>query len=227
MQNIFITKEIKLNYIIKNGGYYNIKQTLKKCGYPDWAVKSHQKVKKNKVNRRENQQPSRRSRVTLPYVAGISEKIRRVLAEHNITSHFKPYNTIRNILVHPKDKLPKEKKPNVIYGIKCGEPKCNETYIGETSQPLAKRMYQHRRPSSSGYDSAVFTHLHTTGHQFANEDVIILDSEENWFERGVKEAIYERRERPALNRNGGLRFNLSHAWDKTIEGVPRVLSARG
>ena len=171
--------------------------------------------------------PSRRARVTIPYVAGISEKIRRILADHDITSHFKPCNTIKNMLVHPKDKLPKDKKPNVIYGIRCGQPNCDEAYIGETSQPLAKRMYQHRRPSSSGYDSAVFTHLHTTGHQFRNEDVIILDSEENWFERGVKEAIYERREKPGLNRNGGLRFNLSHAWDRAIEGVPRVLSARG
>ena len=111
----------------------------------------------------------------------------------------------------------------MIYGIKCQGSNCQERYIGETQQPLHKRMYQHRRPSSSGYNSAVYDHLHESGHSFTNQDVQILDREERWFERGVKEAIYERSESPSLNRQGGLRFNLSHAWDRAIQSIPRVL----
>ncbi len=85
-------------------------------------------------------------------------------------------------------------------------------------------MAQHRRPSSSGYNSAVFNHLEDSGHTFNNKDVIIRDKESRWFERGVKEAIYERREQPSLNRHGGLRFHLSHTWDKVVEAIPGVIS---
>ena len=90
----------------KNKEKQHIEQALKKCGYPSWAVKSRGKAKEKKVNRKGNQMSSRRARVTIPYVAGISEKIRRILADHDITSHFKPCNTIKNMLVHQKGKLP-------------------------------------------------------------------------------------------------------------------------
>ena len=33
---------------------------------------------------------------------------------------------------------------------------------------------------------------------------------------GVREAIWERVEQPAVNKKGGLRFQLSHAWDEAI-----------
>jgi hypothetical protein len=64
-------------------------------------------------------------------------------------------------------------------------------------------MSQHRRASSSGInDSAVYTHLNFTKHSFEDKDVLVLDKEHKWFERGVKEAIYVRREEPSLNRGG-------------------------
>ncbi|KAI8489482.1 hypothetical protein Bbelb_329250 [Branchiostoma belcheri] len=37
----------------------------------------------------------------------------------------------------------------------------------------------------------------------------VLDRETRWWERGVKEAIYERMYNPILNREGGLRVDLS------------------
>ncbi len=74
--------------------------------------------------------------VTIPYVAGISEKIQRVFQEFNTT--FKPLNTLRHMLVHPKDKLDKNKRSGVVYGIKCDQEGCTDKYIGETAQPLRK-----------------------------------------------------------------------------------------
>ncbi len=86
-------------------------------------------------------------------------------------------------------------------------------------------MYQHRRPSAvDTYDSAVYTHLQATGHTFKTEDVIILDRESRWYERGVREAIWERVEQPSLNKRGGLTMQLSRAWDRSLRGVPRRLS---
>ena len=36
--------------------------------------------------------------------------------------------------------------------------------------------------------------------------------------------IWERVEQPALNKKGGHRFQLSHAWDEAIGGLPHRLS---
>ncbi len=40
----------------------------------------------------------------------------------------------------------------------------------------------------------------------------------------VKEAIWERVENPTLNKRGGLRFQLSHAWNIAIKKIPCRLS---
>ena len=82
-------------------------------------------------------------------------------------------------------------------------------------------MYQHRRASTSCGDSAVYTHLDTTNHSFDNKDVVILDRERRWFERGVKEAIHVQKEQPSLNRGGGLRHNLAGAYNSIIKNIPK------
>ena len=137
-----------------------------------------------------------------------------------------PQNTLRQKLVHVKDRVPKEKKRNLVYGVRCKQEECNEFYVGETQQSLRARMNQHRKPSSSSSvpESAVFVHLKETNHTFDTKDVVIIDQEHRWFERGVKEAIWERVEHPKLNRKGGLRFLLSHSWDRVVSQIPSRLS---
>ena len=49
----------------------------------------------------------------------------------------------------------------------------------------------------------------------------ILDREDRWFERGVKEAIFVKVERPSLNRGGGLRHHLSSAYNMVLKTIPR------
>ena len=46
-----------------------------------------------------------------------------------------------------------------------------------------------------------------SGHFTDTEDIVILDHEERWFERGVREAIWERVEKPSLNKHGASVFN--------------------
>ena len=51
-------------------------------------------------------------------------------------------------------------------------------------------MTQHRRANSSGPVSAVYLHQKEKAHYFEDSNVKIMDREDGWFERGVKEAIY-------------------------------------
>ncbi|KAI8480411.1 hypothetical protein Bbelb_418690 [Branchiostoma belcheri] len=208
----------------KTDEHRHLRGALAKCGYQNWTFnkalkpsdqsKKTQKCKpltnKNKIN------------ITIPYVQGVSEKLRRIFQNFNIATNFKPHSTLRQRLVHPKDQPHKGTKANVIYRLKCEEPNCNNTYIGETSRPLKVRYKEHCRPSANGYSSAIFHHLqHNHGHSFKLESTDILDRETRWWERGVKEAIYERMYNPTLNREGGLRVDLSGTWDLALP-APRT-----
>ena len=70
--------------------------------------------------------------VGLPYVSGLSEYLSRVFGTQDIRTYHNPYNTLRSILVHPKDRTPTEKKTGVVYDITCND--CGEHYIGETGE---------------------------------------------------------------------------------------------
>ena len=66
----------------------------------------------------------------------------------------------------------------------------------------------------------VYLHCKETRHSFNNTDVVILDWEEDWVRRGIKEAIWERVEQPSLNRKEGFRFSLSNTWDRVLRSFP-------
>ena len=209
----------------KKNEHKHLKTALGACGYKSWTFQKA--LKKSTTTSADNSvtpaqgADTRSFNTTIPYVSDLSEKIRRIYRKYKLPVSFKPGNTLRQRLVHPKDKVPKDKKNNVVYGIQCKSNGCQELYIGETKQPLAKRMYQHRRASTSCGDSAVYTHLNNNNHSFENKDVVILDKESRWFERGVKEALYVKREEPSLNRGGGLRHNLAGAYNSAIKKIPR------
>ena len=57
--------------------------------------------------------------VSIPYVKGTSEAIRRILAPLDIKTTFRPNNTLRQMLVHPKDPTPLQDKAGVVYKIPC------------------------------------------------------------------------------------------------------------
>lgn len=66
--------------------------------------------------------------VVIPYVAGMSEDIRRVCRKFNIRVVFKSRHTFRSMLTKVKDTLPLGKQPNVVYR------SCSQVYIKETKQ---------------------------------------------------------------------------------------------
>ena len=166
--------------------------------------------------------------VVLPYSKGISEALRRTFGKYGIKTCFKPTQTLRNVLVSPKDKTPRESKCGVVYLIRCqgntNKGQCKESYIGETERALKTRFLEHQRPSSVNSEVSKHIHIELPGHSVSLEKVKILDSEPEFFARGVKEAVYIRAHRPSLNRDGG-RHRLSGIYDPLLQScVPDVTS---
>ncbi|KAI8511634.1 hypothetical protein Bbelb_107340 [Branchiostoma belcheri] len=195
----------------------HLTQALKTCGYPQWAIN------KATCPKPPNTKPSAGTKskglVVLPYIKDLSEALRRIFISHGIATCFKPTTTLRHILVAPKDKTPQEKKCGVIYHIPCqgknNRGPCQETYIGETERSLKARFQEHTRPSSASSEVSQHIHVESPGHHVSLDTVRILDTEQDYFLRGVKEAIYIRAHHPTLNRDGG-RHRLPDTFDPVL-----------
>ena len=60
--------------------------------------------------------------VTIPYIHGLSQSIRRVLTPLDINVTFRPFqNPEAEAIVHPKDPVPEWKRKGVVYSIPCNE----------------------------------------------------------------------------------------------------------
>ena len=88
-----------------------------------------------------------KEQVVIPYIQGLSETIQRIYRGHGIATAMKPHRTLRNILVHPKDKTPKENVAECVYKIGCKN--CDGSYIGETSRRFGVRLKEQQKDVES------------------------------------------------------------------------------
>ena len=191
-------------------------------GYPDWMLaETREEIKEEQREEEEVttvttgvKRENKKRPVIIPYIRGFSEELKRTFGEYSIPTHFKPTNTLRQLLVHPKDPVGNDKVVGPVYKISCEE--CEATYVGESKCPLKARFGEHRRPSST--TSEVSKHIHTDSldHTITLENTKMVAMEHKWFERGVKEAIHIRALKPSLNRDGG-RYNVPPIWNNIIK----------
>ena len=98
----------------------HLKDALKTCGYGDWTFQVAQatmtnKIKDQRQSKRDHNKTVGRPFITIPYIRGTSEALRRVFNKHGVTVHFKPKNTLRELLVSPKDKTDPKNKCGIVY----------------------------------------------------------------------------------------------------------------
>ena len=80
--------------------------------------------------------------VTLPYIEGSSEKLLRAFNTAGVPTAFKPYRTLRQTLVSPKNKCDKLKQSGTVYELSCLN--CESVYTGKTGRKLEKRLSEHK-----------------------------------------------------------------------------------
>ena len=80
--------------------------------------------------------------ITLPWIPGVSTKLKKVFRKAGYKVAFKANSNLQTILTQKnKVKLPPNSKPGV-YGIECG---CTKPpYIGQTKKQIASRFEEHK-----------------------------------------------------------------------------------
>ena len=127
------------------------------------------------------------ARVVIPYIKGLSEQYRHILAKYRVRVFFKGTSTIKSLLMHPKDPIPDAQKTDIIYHWKCPAGNCTAEYIGETNRSLKERVSDHRNQTTS----AIRNHHISTKHPKAElKDFTIIDRESNTLHHQAKEALH-------------------------------------
>ena len=133
--------------------------------------------------------------IVVSYVKGLSESCKNICRRHGTEMHFKGANTIRQLLVHPKDKDNILKKSGVIYRYKFGRVDCEDEYIGESGRTFAERFREDFRSPSAIYDH------YKSGHEVSLDNFSIVGRDDQSMTRTIREAMLIRVNDPSLNRN--------------------------
>ena len=123
---------------------------------------------------------------------------------------YKRGNTIKDLLVHSKDRDTILQKSGVIYRFRCGRVDCDEEYIGKSGRIFAERLREHMKAASPIHD-----HHNITGHEVSLDTFSIVGREDQSIGRTIKEAILIRINDPSLNRNIG-KYQLPCKWDEVL-----------
>ena len=194
-------------------------QALQKSRYPIWAINRARIKSQNpsrSKNRNNNNQTGQKTTINkniymvVPYQQGLSERVKNTCQKYGVQVHFKGGQTIKDLLMAPKDKDPITNKSGVIYRYKCSEDGCEEEYIGESARTFAERFKEHQKSPSPIHD-----HGNISGHKVTINNFTIIGREDQNLTRAIKEALFIRVNDPSLNRNIG-KYHLPHIWDEVL-----------
>lgn len=167
----------------------------------------------------------------IPYVQGVSEAVARVYKRYGVSTAMRPYQTIRNLIVHPKDKLDKHETTECVYKIPCKS--CDNVYIGETGRSFGTRMVEHKKEveqqegrrytrsakltaETETNKSAITDHATRKNHVIDWDEATIIGRESDRMARWIREAVKIRKETDkVMNRDEGS-YRLSHVYDAVL-----------
>ena len=153
---------------------------------------------------------NQRPHMVVPYTKVLSERLKNVCNKHRIHVCFRGGNSIKSLLMAPKDKGPITKKSVVIYRYKRDMVECDEEYIGKSSRTFEERLKDHLKAPFLIHD-----HYNITGHATTIENFSIVGREHQNLMRTIKEALCIRFNNPFLNKNIDKYF-LPHIWEEVL-----------
>ena len=185
---------------------HHLFQVFRSNGYPTAFIKRAMNPKRTPTREKPRDTVTT---ISIPYIKGTSERIRRCLSQVNIRVAFKS-RTVRSLLMKVKPQRSLTEHKGVIYQIPCHD--CEQVYIGETGRPLSTRLKEHQRHCRNGDTdkSAVALHGWSLNHRIDWDSSDVIDREDRLFQRRVKEALHIRRTNN-FNKDQGLA--VSTIWN--------------
>ena len=105
---------------------------LTENNYPTWFIQKPLKIRKAQAQAKLQEEEKHIGLVILPFIPGITERLKRLLKNHQIKVATKPLRTVGNMLPSLKDRINKFDQRGVVYKIPCLD--CTGVYIGETGR---------------------------------------------------------------------------------------------
>ena len=96
--------------------------------------------------------------ISAPYFPGLSESFKQLFRYTHIQVCFMGQNTIKSMLMHPKDKVDPSLKKDVVYQWSCTNLGYKSSYIGLTSRSLCEHVKGH---SKEGSNFAIYQHCYS------------------------------------------------------------------
>ena len=145
----------------------------------------------------------------------------------------RPHTTLRHLLVHRKDRVEPEEQGELVYQVRLKS--CGTAYIQETGRLFKTRLNEHMKDAENAQKehdtrckkkrlqpttnkSALTDHTTNENHLIDWEGVKVADRESHRRRRLVKETIWIRKTKAAINRDEGI-YELPHVYNDVIQPV--------
>ena len=131
----------------------NVMRGLKGNGFPARFIRrSAPPLSPTPTHEMDAEQTEKQTTLTLPYIQGLSEPIKRILEQLKVTVRFRPDTTLRKLLVRLKDPIPPTSLNDVVYRIPCRD--CDNAYVGQSGRSLSCRVKELQRAVRNGETNA-------------------------------------------------------------------------
>ena len=165
-----------------------VKSVLAGNNYPESFINTTlNHISQTRPVTQQQQQQIEYTNMTIPYIPGLSDKLKRIANKYNIRTTFKTDNTLRSILTKTKPHNEDQNSKNCVYSISC---ECGTRYIGETGRPLHVRVREHQNYLKTGEykKSKLSQHSWEEDHHIKWGEALKLTKEAKSFRRKIKEA---------------------------------------
>ena len=176
----------------------HLNKVLHYNNYPQWMIDKGRKSGKHDplIHPETGVEIQKCFYISVPYFPGLSESYKKIFKYTLIQVHIKGVNTLKSLLMHPKDKISTDQKKDIVYHWECQADGCNSSYIRETSRALGERVKEHPKSTTL----AILKHCKDFHHPLPSiNDFSIIDKDPSQITQEAKEAIHIRRLDPNLN----------------------------